>query len=117
MYLTVASLEARGSARGPREVIARPGQDVELLCTLTVTEGLAVQWRINHRYYGINALLNGLVDGYSAIVDNANMIVQNIMIDDSRNGSDYWCAILNGTDIVKRSESTFLYTASEYDNL
>ena len=113
LYLTVAAQEATD----PIIVIGHPGEDVELSCTLTVTQGFAVQWRIGHRYYGINALLNGLVDGYSAIVDNAKMIVQNIMINDSRNGSEYWCAIWNGTDILNRGESTFLYIASKYDNL
>ena len=114
MYLTVAAQEPRG----PGKVIARPGQDVELLCPFTETADLIVEWRIARFYFAdINDLANGLEDGYSANRGNANLIVEDLVINDNRNGTEYWCSLFNITDdfiLTNYSESTFLCIASEY---
>jgi len=41
-----------------------------------------------------NALLNDLIPGYSGNVDNVNLIVENIMMNDGRNGTEYRCVLL-----------------------
>jgi len=65
--------------------------------------------------YGINALLNGLVPGYSANVDNANLIVENIMMNDGRNGTEYRCVLFNNMGTrLNESDLIILYVAGEY---
>ena len=56
-------------------VIAHPGQDVELSCSLATLEGTG--WLVgNEGPYGVSSLLNGILDGYSAhIQTNSLMIV------------------------------------------
>jgi len=59
---------------------------------------LEARWEIDHMGpYEINALCNDLqvVPGYSANVDNANIIVKNIMMNDGRNGTEYRCVLFN----------------------
>ena len=56
---------------------------------------LEARWEINHIPHGINSLHNGLVPGYSANVNNANIIVKNIMMNDSRSGTEYRCMLFN----------------------
>ena len=97
---------------GPAIVIAHPGQDVELICAVTPSGGQSVSWYVNHDGpYGVNALLNGLLPGYSSNEDN--LIVENIMMSDSRNGSDYSCVIVN---TMTESNPTALYVAGEFIN-
>ena len=82
---------------GPGIVIAHPGQDVELLCTVTVTDSgsQAVAWLMNNMGpYRINALRSGILVGHTASLGSNNLIVQNIMMNDDRNGSDYRCVIV-----------------------
>ena len=115
ILLTVAAQE------GPGIVIAHPGQDVELLCN--VTEDLTTQtegWVVNNMGpYRINALRNGILTGYTATLDS-NLIVENIMMNDVRNGSVYRCVILPAegmvtlVDIIEESDPTILYVAGEY---
>ena len=99
---------------GPGIVIAHPGGDVELLCNVTRSGGHSVAWLINNvGPYGVNALRNGIQDGYSA--NGNNLIVENIMMNDSRNGSEYSCMIVNNMErIIQMSNETFLYVAGEY---
>ena len=109
---------------GPGIVIAQPGQDVELLCTVTedsttLTEG----WLVNNEGpYGINALHHGRLIGHTGSLDGGNLIVENIMMNDNRNGSEYICVIVPADlddiikidDIIDESDSTFLYVYGEY---
>ena len=113
MYLTVTV----AAQEGPGIVIARPGQDVELLCTLGTpsTSQHAVAWIINHVLRGVNALSNGILPGYSANVVNRNLIVQNIVMNDHRNDTEHRCVIViaGTTTIVNDSDPTILYVAGE----
>ena len=116
MCYTVAAQE------GPGKVIAHPGQDVELLCTVTVTDSTsqASGWAVNNGLHRINTIRSGILTGYTATVDNNNLIVENIMMNDSRNGSEYRCVIIPAQgivttdDIIDESDPTFLYVAGEY---
>ena len=103
---------------GPGIVIAHPGQNVTLLCNVTensvdLTEG----WLVNNvGPYTITALHSGVLTGHSATLDSSNLIVENIMMNDDRNGSDYRCVIImisTGT-IQEESNLTILYVAGEY---
>ena len=100
-------------------VIAHPGQDVELLCTVTVTSGQAAEWLINMTMgpYRINAIRIGILPGYTANMGSNNLIVENITMNDDRNGSDYRCVIVPLIDtsslVVERSNPTILYVAGE----
>ena len=113
MYLTVAAQEAKG----PGIVIGYPGEEVELLCTLGIssTTQHATEWIIDHRFYGVQFLINGILDGYSANVINNNLIVQNIVMNDHRNKTEYRCVIvmLDTTAILNSSDPTFLYVAGK----
>ena len=70
--------------------------------------------------HGINAIRSGILIGYTTTLDGSNLIVENIMINDSRNGSKYICVIVpaQGTaiaaDIIVESDPTILYVAGEY---
>ena len=104
---------------GPCMVIAHPGQDVELLCTVTVTStSQTTGWIVNNEGpYRINAIRNGILIGYTATLDNSNLIVENIMMNDSRNDSEYQCVIVpvqdmvTLADIIDESDPTILYVA------
>ena len=106
------------SAQNPRPVIAHPGQDVELLCTLGIPSTIQhiPTWIINHIQYGVTALNGGILDGYSADIHNNNLIVENTMINDPRNDTQYQCVfVLSGTmTIVNSSDPTILYVAGKY---
>ena len=105
---------------GPGIVIAHPGQDVELLCTVTVTSGNQAAWLVNNvGPYRINALRSGILPGHSATLGSNNLIVENIMMNDDRNDSDYRCVIvpvqsmITVADIIDESDPTILYVAGE----
>ena len=115
--ITVAAQE------GPGTVIASPGQDVELLCTVTVTSDTqAAAWLMNKTVgpYRISAIRNGSLAGHTANQDSNNLIVKKIMMNDNRNGSEYRCVIVpaHGTitlaNITEESNTTILYVAGEY---
>ena len=113
LVITVAAQE------GPGIVIAHPGQDVELLCTVTVTSNTQAAWLINNMGpYRLNAIRDGTLAGYTgAGSDSNNLIVKNIALNDDRNGTDYRCLevpqdILS-LAIVEESNSTILYVAGE----
>ena len=116
LYITVTAQE------GPGIVIAHPGQDVELLCTVTVTDSTSqtTGWLVNSEPYRINAIRNGILPGYTATSDSSNLIVENIMMNDGRNGSEYKCVIIPARgmvtlpDIIDESDPTILYVAGEY---
>ena len=108
---------------GPGIVITHPGQDVELLCTVTVTDSTSqtTGWLVNNEGpYRINSLRNGILTGHTATLDSANLIVENIMMNDVRNDSEYRCVIVPTqgvvtlADIIDENDPTILYVAGEY---
>ena len=89
-------------------ISARPGQDVELTCSLgKSTENRHIGWMIEYTGpYGVNALLNGILDGYSADL-GTSIIIENIMMNDSRNGTEYQCVTI-GMTTQQESHIVFL---------
>jgi len=80
---------------------------------------LVAGWEINHREYGINAILSGQVSGYSGNVNNAHLIVENIMMNDGRNGTEHMCLLFNIINInmkekLNGSDPIILYVAGKY---
>ena len=108
-YFTVTAQE------GPGIVIVHPaGQDVELLCTVMKIDG--VVWLIGYfGPYGVSALHNGIVAGYSANITTNNLIIENIMMNDVRNNTEYWCGLrTQNIPTIKQSKATTLHVAGEY---
>jgi len=103
-------------AKGPGRHIVHPGQDVELLCTFNdlLNNILVAGWEINHRLYGKNALVGGQLHGYKGKVDNANIIVENIMMNDSRNGTEHRCVLFNNGTRSNESDPIILYVVGKY---
>ena len=110
--------------QGTGIIIVHPaGQDVELLCTLTPSESGSVAWIINSMTpYGLSTIRNGTVPGYTNNLSSNNLIIENIMMNDDRNGTEYQCVILTVvmrendtviTEITQRSNTTILYVAGE----
>ena len=104
---------------GPGKVIAHPGQNVELLCTVTPLENQTTAWIINHVVYRVQQLHNGILTGYSS--NGNNLIIENIMMNDDRNDTEYSCVTVPSTvrnptvaDIISESDPTILYIAGEY---
>ena len=120
VYMYVYAVAAH---EGPGIVIAHPGQEVELLCTVTVTDSgsQAAAWLINNSMgpYRINSMRSGILAGYTATLGSNNLIVENIMMNDGRNGTDYRCVIVPSTgtpslgNIIDESDPTVLYVAGE----
>ena len=84
---------------------------------MTSNDNEAVAWTINHGTpYGLLALHNGIAAGYS--VNGNNLIVENIMVNDDRNNTEYRCVIITQgtttTTILRQSDSTILHVAGEY---
>ena len=61
--------------------------------------------------YEVTALLNGTLTGYSS--NGNNLIVQNVIMNDDRNGSNYSCVINITIAILRQNYSTTLYVAGE----
>ena len=72
-------------------------------------------WIIHHNFYGVSALNNSILPGYGADLNNNNLLVQNIMMNDSRNSTEHRCVIvISGTTrIVNSSDPTFLHVAGK----
>ena len=70
--------------------------------------------------YRISAIRNGFLAGYTGRLGSNNLIVENIMMNDDRNGSDYRCVIVPALgmialgDITKESRPIILHVAGEY---
>ena len=104
---------------GHNRVIAHPGQDAELICSLSQTLGSrhSVGWLVDYTGpYGINSLYNGLLDGYSAHFYTTSIIILNIMMNDSRNGTEYQCGIIyiRGLFLEQESDPITLYVTGEF---
>ena len=95
-------------------VIAHPGQEVELICNLSQTSG-NIGWEIDHTLpYGVNHLYNGILDGYSADIKTNGLIILNIMMNDSRNETEYHCGIISGPVLQQKSDVITLYVTGEF---
>ena len=91
--------------------IAHPGQDVELLCSLSYSVNTG--WLVDKSGpYGASSLRNGIVDGYSAHLQTNNLIILNIMMNDNRNGTEYQCVINGG--MSQEGDTIILYVAGEF---
>ena len=66
---------------------------------------------MNGTAYAFGQLFNGDLVGYN--ISGRNLIVENIIMNDSRNGSKYSCVIAN---TMIESDPTTLYVAGEYHN-
>ena len=100
---------------GPGIIIAHPGQDIELLCIPSTFQYVAA-WIINHNFYGVYALNNGILPGYRADVNNNNLIVENLVMNDDRNDTEYQCVVVisGTTTVLNIGDPTFLYVAGKY---
>ena len=113
-YFTVTAQQ------GPGMVIAHPGHHVELLCTVTPFEYQTAAWIIDDgTLYTSQQLHNGILTGYSS--NGSNLIIENIMMNDDRNNTEYSCGIISSKvsnptvpDIINESDTTILYIAGEY---
>ena len=107
MYIVLFTVAAQ---EGPGIVVARPGENVELLCNVTGAGGTS--WEINGTRYALNQLLMGLLDRHN--ISGRNIVIEDIMINDVRNGSEYQCVVVRdppNDDIM--DEPIFLYVAGE----
>ena len=98
---------------GPGIVIAHPGEDVELLCNVT---GGTPTWIVNNVSYTLSELFTGQLAGHSS--NGSNIIVEDIMMNDDRNGNMYTCVVPQippTPDII--SSPTILCVAGEYTYL
>ena len=96
-YLTAAS---------HTNVIAYPGQDVELTCNVT---GGTASWFINGLGpYSVSQLFNGMVTGYNS--SGNNLIINDIVMNDPRNNYEYQCTIyyVNGDPIFLRVSGEYI---------
>ena len=69
--------------------------------------------------YGVNAIQNGIATGYTTTLGSNNLIVENIMMNDDRNGSEYQCVIATEDEVtmllqpIESGNVTILYVAGE----
>ena len=103
---------------GPGIVIAHPGQDVELLCTVTPSDGQIAGWLIDNTPYTLQQLDNDILTGYST--NGNNLIIENIMMNDDRDYAEYTCVTVLSTvnrpalkDIIDEGNPAILYVAGE----
>ena len=74
----------------------------------------------NEGPYRISSLRSGILIGHTATLDSNNLIVENIMMNDARNDSEYQCVIVPAqgmvtfADIIDESDPIFLYVTGEY---
>ena len=95
-------------------VIAHPGQEVELICNLSQTSG-NIGWTIDYTMpYGVSSLHNGILDGYSAHIQTNSLIILNIMMNDSRNETEYQCGIISGLLLEHESDVITLHVTGEF---
>ena len=114
-YYTVAAQE------GHNIMIAYPGENVELSCSLAETTGNTqnIRWLVGGEGpYGANSLFSGILTGYSANLDTTSIIIQNITMNDSRNGTEYQCVTASNLNVIQKEGDTVqLYVAGEYQHI
>ena len=97
-------------------VIALPGKDAEILCNLTLSGDKIAAWLIGYSGpYTLKQLHNGIWPGYNS--KGNNLIIENIMMNDDRNETEYQCVTVRSTatkSIIDLSDLTILYVAGEY---
>ena len=100
-------------------VIAHPGQDAKLLCTVTPSDSHTTAWIIDNVLYTVQGLHDGILTGYSS--NGNDLIIENIMMNDDRNETEYSCGTVSNTvsqptilDIINENDPTILYVAGEY---
>ena len=90
------------------------------MCNVTPSDGQTAAWIINNGAPDtVVQLHNGILAGYST--NGNNLIIENIMMNDDRNETEYICVILSSTvsqptiaDIIDESDPTILYVTGEY---
>ena len=104
---------------GPGTVIAHPGQNVTLLCTVTPSGSETAAWIIVNALHTVERLYNGIETGYSS--NGNNVVIEKILMNDDRNNTEYICVTVSSTvsnpvfaDILDESDPTILYVAGEY---
>ena len=95
---------------GPTTTIAHPGDDVELVCNVTSQFTTFVLWIVNGNLFTRNQLFNGDLPGHN--ISGTNILILDITLGDSRNGSEYYCVIPQGIVDIE-SDRAFLYVAGE----
>ena len=83
---------------------------------MTDSESQQVAWLVNNNGpYRVDSIRDGKLAGYAggAGPDSNNLIVENITMNDDRNGSDYRCVMVQAEDPLKFSDPTILYVAGE----
>ena len=118
-YILYVNLYVYAAHEGPGVVIAHPGQDVELLCTVTPSEIRTAAWVINNNGpYAVQRIHNGILLEYSS--NGYNLLLTNIKMNDDRNDTEYNCVTIPSTvnnptllDIVAESDLIVLYVAGE----
>ena len=99
--------------------IGLPGQDVELMCDVIAIGSGSTAWRINGSLpaYSLSNLRDGAAPGHNVRGMNS-IIIEDIMMNDVRNGSQYQCEI-NSDDIPNSvlGNLTILYVAGEFKDL
>ena len=69
--------------------------------------------------YRIGAIRGGILAGYTGRLGSHNLIVENITMNDDRNGSEYRCVIVPAVgmvslvDIAEESDPIILHVAGE----
>ena len=80
-----------------------------------INENVKPGWIINQLGpYGKNALRNGILTGYHTTLNNDNLIVENIVMNDIRNDTEYRCVITENGIIQDQSDPIFLYVAGKH---
>ena len=89
------------------------------MCNVTPSDSQTAAWLIDHAVYTVQQLHNGILTGYST--NGNNLIIENIMMNDDRNTTEYICVTVQSTennpiaaDIIDESDPTILYVAGEY---
>ena len=96
----------------PGVVIAYPGQDAEIPCSINITDGTFASWMVNGTHYTLAQLFTGQLVGHN--ISGRNIVVENIITNDVRNGTEYRCIVSQippTPDII--SEPIFLHVAGE----
>ena len=92
------------------------------MCTVTPSESQVAAWIINDGIpHGLSAIRGDIVPGYNATLFSNNLIIENIKINDDRNGSEYSCVTIpkgtsnpSAADVINASDPTILYVAGEH---
>ena len=92
------------------------------MCTVTPSGGQIAAWVINDGIpHGLSAIQGNIISGYNATLGSNNLIIENIKINDDRNGSVYSCVTIPSgisnpsmADVINESDPTILYVAGEH---